>query len=280
MKRLELTINGGIGDNLMVRVFLDSVKDNYDQIAISHNTEVLKDSRNNDIKYCKFLNDLSNILFITPPYKYEQKQFDTSRIHSFIVNNSSLIPQKPNIDSLCKGALLSLDEEYIVITTHVRYIPKQHLYTLLPQLLMKLKELSNKYKIVIMGERAIEEGHEYSHQENINNVYSIYKQIVSGINSERIIDLTIPFSGLTAPDIKKLQQDCLLMQEAKFVITLGVGGNFWLALSVANTIAFRVDLNFLDFIPVYEQQMKLLDSPKIPSTFLTKDWNMFLGKLQ
>jgi hypothetical protein len=61
------------------------------------------------------------------------------------------------------------------------------------------------------------------------------------------------------------------MKNAKFVITLGIGGNFVLAAAVSRVIGFRSDheLNNID----------LLANPDFTSIFLTKDWGSFINKL-
>ena len=57
----------------------------------------------------------------------------------------------------------------------------------------------------------------------------------------RIIDLSIPILGKPAPNLTKIQQDGLIMQNAKTTITLGDGGNLWLAAATGNVIGYRDD---------------------------------------
>ena len=53
-----------------------------------------------------------------------------------------------------------------------------------------IKKLSNKYKIVILGERAVEMRKEY--ESSKSNVFGLYEQIIANIPTDRIIDLTVP----------------------------------------------------------------------------------------
>ena len=74
-----------------------------------------------------------------------------------------------------------------------------------------------------------------------NDVYSIYDSIIANVPADRIIDLSVPALGISSPKLSNIQQDCLIMSQAKFVVTLGVGGSFCMATSVASTIGFRLD---------------------------------------
>jgi hypothetical protein len=277
MKKLEFTINAGIGDNLILRIFLDTIKQNYDQIRISHDTNVINYWRSGDPQYYKFLDELGKLLFSEPPYIYDKIRRPHSDLDKIanIICGLKFTPQKPNIDHiLCSGDSLNLDEKYIVITTKTRYMHKQFLYPLFPKLWKTMKEVSKKYKIVILGERCVEKSKEYIVDHNKEIIYSIYDQIISNIPNDRIVDLTVPALGITVPDIKKIQQDCLIMKEAEGVIVLGIGGNLWLALAVANTINFRSDN-----LGVFTTLIDMINNPKFNTAFLSKDINKFLQKL-
>lgn len=276
MRKLEMSINAGIGDNLMVRVFFDSIKHNYDQIVISHNKQIIDYWKDSDPRYFHFLNELGNMLFTSPPYVFAHKQFTAMNLHDGenSVKRLNLIAQKPNLDYiLCKGNSLNLKEEYIVITTKIRGIERRDFFSLSIHLWKVLREISKKYKIVILGERTVETNKEYKNNPTI--IYGIYEQIIANLSQDRIVDLTVPALGITVPDINQIKQDCLIMKEAKFVITLAVGGNLWLAISVANTIGYRADNG-----AVNNYINDLINNPKFPSAFLTQDWSAFIKKLE
>src|SRR5208283_5410839 len=138
-------------------------------------------------------------------------------------------PTKPELGHLlCKGQSLSIGD-YIVITTKVRTVPKSMFYPLSIQLWATLQKLSEKYKFVILGEREVEARKEYIKYYENNTIFGIYDQIISNIPNDRIVDLTIPSLGNTPSNLKQIQQDCLIMKEAKFVITIGNGGNLGLS---------------------------------------------------
>jgi len=281
MKKLEYEIYGGIGDNLIIRIFFDSIKDNYDQIRISHNKNVINVWRNGDPKYINFLNELGKLLFSEHPYIYDNGTYPHINASKEIFT-LKLMPQKPNLDNLlCKGESLNLDEEYIVLTTKIRLISRNVFYPLSPQLWNTLRNVSKKYKIVILGEKDVEKSKEYLHDNNIEMVYGIYEQIIANIPNDRIIDLTVPALGITCPDLKKIQQDCLIMKESKATLTFGIGGNLWLALMVANTIGFRCEpqtasKDLRDWYAITD----LVNNPQFTTAFLTKDWKSFLEKLE
>ena len=111
--------------------------------------------------------------------------------------------------------------------------------------------------------------------ENVNDIYGIYEQIISNISNDRIVDLTVPALGIIVPNLEQIQQDCLIMKEAKCVITLGIGGNLLLSLSVANTIGFRNESS-----GVFTTVVDKITNPLFPTAFLTKDWKLFLQRLE
>ena len=105
-----------------------------------------------------------------------------------------------------------------------------------------------------------------------NEVFGIYEQIITNLPNDRIVDLTVPALGETVSDLKQIQQDCLIMNEAKFVITLGVGGNSCMAHSTAKmSIGYREDnLPFGNIVFGREY----------PNLIVSKDWKYFISVLE
>ena len=275
MKKLEMSINTGIGDNIIVRVFFDVIKHNYDQIIVSHNKDVIEFSNNGDPNYLNFLNELGNTLFTTPPYIFSNVQYKPLFLYDTI-KELNILPSKPNLDSvLCAGTSLNLGEEYIVITTKIRGLRRKDFYPFSINLWKILRKLSEKYKIVILGERQVENNKEYANISDI--VYSIYEQIITNLPSHRIVDLTVPSLGVTTPDLKKIKQDCLIMKESKCIVTLAIGGNLWLALSVANVIGFKYDCGIVN--NYINDMVSCLTNPKFSTAFITYDWHQFIKKI-
>jgi hypothetical protein len=220
---------------------------------------------------------MGNLLFSQPPYVFDNnikcKHIDLDGIAK-IITGLNIIPNNPNIENICVGSSLNLNEEYIVITTKIRHISKKLLFPLLPQLWVVLREVAKKYKIVILGERFVERSKEYSVSGNVESTFGIYEQIISNLPGDRLVDLTVPCLGITAPDITKIKQDCLIMKEAKYSVILGIGGNLWLSLVSGKTIGFR-----FDNLGIFTTITDLINNPNFDKAFVTKDWKIFLNKL-
>jgi hypothetical protein len=269
MRVYKINVSQGIGDNIMAKSILDQVKHNYDQIFITHHAPIVQKEKNNSPEYWKFLHEIGQLFFSEPPYIYNQGQ------HGFLDTyglwlNLKIKPQKPQLKSyLCKGSALNLDQEYIVITTKIRYIDRPSLDKIIPDFWRALNKLSSKYKIVIMGEREVEMCPDYLGH-GINQIYGIYDEMIQNINPDSVIDLSIPALGITSPTLSQIQQDCLIMSEAKFVITLGIGGNFCMAMAVANLIGYRMD---------NEPSTNAILSIPYSDAFVSNNWIIFINKL-
>lgn len=273
---------GGIptsmGEIINLKFHLDTLKDQYDQIHLGFYKNIWKDGLHTEAPdwpqkkqlWDQFLHEMGQLFFGMPPYvlvdspgKWGGDSFD------ILVNKLGMHPQKIDLAYLlCKGNSLNLGEEYIVITTKVRQVERNFFYPRSAELWKVLRRLSSKYKVVILGERVVEMRKEY----NASVVFGIYEQIISNLPADRVIDLTVPALGETVSNLKQVQQDCLIMNEAKFVITVGIGGNSCMAHSCAKmSIGFRSD-NF----PYAER----LFSRDYPTLIVTKDWSRFIHLLE
>jgi len=272
MRIYQANIAQGIGDNIMSKSYADLAKNKYDQIYFTHHAPIVQKQKNNSPEYWKFLNELGELFFSEPPYIYNQGQFQFKSAEG-LIDDLNIIPQKPELSVykplLCKGNSLNLEEEYIVITTKLRYFDKSIFYKLSSQLWGTLKELSKKYKIVVLGERVVEMCQDYL-DHGANQIYGIYEQIIANLPNDRILDLTVPALGITSPTLSQIQQDCLIMSEAKFVITLGIGGNFCMAMATSNMIGYRIDNE-----PIADTIFR----KTYTDAFVSKDWNIFLKTL-
>lgn len=270
-----------LGEIINAKYHLDLIKDQYDQIKLSFHTQLwatglytnTPDWPQRKQLWEKYLTDLGQLFFSEPPYVLDpvgvSHKYGGDCQH--LVNLLRITPQKAEMSQyLCKGTSLNLGEEYIVITTKLRHIPKNFFYPRSIELWRTLQKLSAKYKIVILGERHVEMRREYQHIQN--EVFGIYEQIISNLPPDRIVDLTVPALGETVSDLKQIQQDCLIMNEAKFVITIGVGGNSCMAHSTAKmAIGFRADnLPFANIV----------FGKEYPNMIVTKDWGYFIKVLE
>lgn len=276
MAILELCVNSGIGDSLAPRILFDSIKDRYDEIRVCHSKQVFQHFRENNPKYLDFLNELGELLFTQKPFVFDHvDRQPTNHVQMYAtLVQEKCVAVRPNLDYLCSGEPLQTDRPYIVITTKVREIIDKFFYPLAPQFYQTVNKLTDKYQIVLMGEREIERNREYSLPIRMHDIFSIYQPLINSLKDKKIIDLTVPALGITVPDMTKIRQDMLIMKNAKAVINFGIGGNLWLSAAVANTIGFRND----HWFPT-AQLTDMICNPQFPSVFLTKDWSEFIAKL-
>jgi hypothetical protein len=277
MRILETNICIGLGDALYTRGMIDPFKDRFDQIKISFDKGVINTYKPKDNNYLHFLNDIGKLLFSESPFIFNAGQFKIRNIID-ISRECNFPLVKPNLKNImCKGALLNLEEPYLVITTKHRFFPRTEWNRIKDHFWYILTRLSKKYIIVILGEKEIEKS-----KENIgwgeNNIYSIYYEVISRIPQNRYLDLTIPALGITAPNLKQIQQDCMIMSEAEFVILFGNGGHFCMATSVANSIGYNINYsNPLLTDPLFDI---LFRNTHYPDAFFTQDWMQFSNKLE
>lgn len=277
MNKINFSLPTSLGEIINIKYHLDIVKSGYSEIKLSFKKSLWDSCLHTEAPdweykkslWNKYLFDIGQLFFSEAPYVMVDEEFfmyDAGRL----LDKLHMRPQKTEMANLlCAGEPLNLDEEYIVITTKVRQLNKTTFYPLSSQLWATLKELSKKYKIVILGEKVVEMRKEYA----THDVFGIYEQIIANIPSDRILDLTVPALGETVSDLTNIRQDCLIMNQAKFVITIGIGGNFCMATSVAKmAIGFRDDdLPFTNII---------FQNREYPNAIVTKDWGHFINVLK
>ena len=271
MRILETNVCIGLGDLICMKGQTNPFKNDFDQIKITPDPNVIREYRGGDVQYMKFINEVCALFFSEKPYILNAGNFPIKGMHG-ICREYNLPFVKPNLKYLlCKGDLLKLNEEYIVITTKIRTFSRKRWIEIQPSIWKILTKLSEKYKIVILGEKIVEQSKEYKSMGH-NNVYSIYEEIKINLPNDRILDLTIPALGITAPNLKQIQQDCLIMNGAKFVLLLGLGGAFCMANATSNTIGYRVDNE--------ELANELYDNKEYPDAFITKNFDAFISKMK
>lgn len=266
MKIIETNICIGLGDIIYMKGQLDPFKHGFDQIKVTFDSQIIEEYRAN-AEYKKFLNDIGDLFFSEPPYILNSGTYPRRGQYG-LCETYNLPMVKPNLKYiLCKGALLNIDEEYIVMTTKHRFFTRSYWRSISTVFWNTIRRLSVKYKIVILGEKVVEKSKEYAaHGSEIT--YCIYDEIMNNLPNDRILDLTVPALGITAPNLEQIQQDCVIMSEAKFVLILGTGGAFCMATAVANTIGHRTDHD-----PLYEGKI-------YPDAFITRNFGGFIQKLE
>jgi hypothetical protein len=268
MKSFGASIPIGIGDLIYIKAMFEPIKHEFSEINLRFHRELItKYSRHSS--YNSFLDEFGKLLFGEKPYVLDNGQYPYCGL-SEMVTDYRIVPHKPELAYLlCKGTPLEVGGPYIVINTKTRSLPQYHIEGMMPQFWKLLNQLSEKYKIVILGEKVVEMNTEYQIYTE-QHIYSLYTHIYNNVPAERLIDLSVPSLGITTPNLQNIQQDCLIMSQAKFVINFGIGGGFCLATAVANTVGYRYDDDLVAdrvFDRIY------------PNAMITKDWAAFVQKL-
>jgi hypothetical protein len=259
----------GLGDLIYIKAMFEPIKHEYESINIRFHREIIT-RYNKDPSYNNFLDELGSLLFGEAPYKLTDEPYQYYRVDE-LVRYHGLTPYKPELaDLLCSGTPLNLDGPYIVLNTKIRSLPQSYLDQNVREFWDLLNKLSEKYKIVVLGEKVIEMNKEYQIYTS-ENIYSLHTHIYNNMPHDRIIDRTVPALGITTPNLQQIKQDCLIMNQAKFVINFGIGGGFCLATAVANTVGYRYDDDLI---------ADMVFSKEYPNAHITKDWNSFINKLR
>jgi hypothetical protein len=268
MNVIGMTVAIGLGDLIYIKSSFDAVKNNYSQIKIRFNRSIIG-SVGRSLEYNQFLDDIGQLFFSQPPYVLCDEPFPY-REGLRVYTDFAIKPQKPELGHLlCKGTPLNLDCPYIVMTTKLRYFERDHFNGISPQLWSSVRDLATTHKIVVLGEREVEMNGEYQVHTD-KHIYSIYNDIKNNVPADRLVDLTFPALGITSPKLSQVQQDCLIMRDARLVITLGVGGNFCMATAVGNAVGYRTDDE-----PIADYVFRM----EYPNAHITKDWNKFRHEL-
>jgi hypothetical protein len=223
----------GIGDILYAKAILDNIKNGFDQIYVSPAWSLLDQySPERADEYRLFVEFLFNRLFSETPYKitWEEKY---SYLGALQTGGFRLV--KPDIRKYFKNQPPEYPP-YIVVTTKVRGTPLKLFGEIHTEFIKSLYKLSEKYTIILLGERKIGMNNEYKiHGPAV--IYSIYDYIPKTIPN--LVDLTAYDElGISSPNISIFTRDCNLMAHSSCTITVGCGGNFCLASALSNTVGF------------------------------------------
>lgn len=274
MTKIDLSVGPAVGEIIFIKTLLDQWKGTYDTINISFYRHFVNQFRGTYAEqYWKFINEYGKLFFSEPPYKLTEKQFQMIYAED-LTTKYNLIPKVEDYSHiLCHPTYKHGLTDYIVITTKMRLIPRNYYITQLKdKLFQALKAASQKYKIVIVGERIIEMNSEYQ-DHGPNMIYTIYDDIIKNIPRERIIDLTVPGLGITVPSIEQIKKDSLIFHDAKFVIVIGFGGHFCIASAVSNVICYGFS-NYPS--PISESWFVGKTYPKL---FISKDYDAFVSEI-
>jgi hypothetical protein len=271
-KVMHLDINVGLGDHLIVRFFLDQIKDQFQSIQVTHSRPAMSHWRNDDPAYWKFIYALGDIVFSEPPYQLVKQPIHFPFWPSERFIELGFKPKKPNIPGMIVNHNLTpvISEPYIILTTKVREMKPAMFAEFIQQFTPVIKKLATKYTIVLLGEREVEKSKEYLVADNPTIIFSAYQAFKALIPDA--IDLTIPALGIQSSDIKQVQHDCYLMSKASAVLTLGVGGNVWIsAISAPLTLCLRADSY---------KVTELFQNSAIPELYMTRNISELCQKLE
>jgi hypothetical protein len=252
MRSLSLALPTALGEVINIRYNMQQLFDRYDRINITFNPRVywdevmnthLPDWPQKEQKLHNLCVELGNLFFTEPPFTFGMYLPYPRLYHAgYLIDDYHLIPKMPQMAKyLCKGIPLNIGE-YVVITTKVREVPKARYDQHKQELYDLIRQISDKYPIVILGEKILEIRKEYVILQKNNTLFCLYEDLINAIPKDRVIDLTKPFLSETVSTLSEVQQDCLIMHNAKATITVGIGGNFLMATSSEGKhIAFRDD---------------------------------------
>lgn len=260
-------VNMGIGDMLMIRYQLDSVKDRYSEAILSPNVPWFKNNIRSSEWTDGYIIDLMKMIFSSPHYKITDDYSSfTWRDSCQMETLDKITPAGCNYlkDLFCVGKKLNIDEPYVTLTTKVRVVQKSSYPNLKDKLFEALNNVAKKYKIVILGEKKLPNWNEFTM--NPNDIFVIYDDIIKNLPKERLVDLT--FDNMTKSSLKKVQQDCVYMRDANMNIMLGIGGNWFLGLVAGRSISYYEPLKEV----FHQQHHKKLKS----EAYLTENFDKYI----
>lgn len=270
-KKLDISIPIGIGDLLHLFAQLDSVKHLYSEINLAFYEPFFGGFRHDSKEYREFLDLFCKKLFSDKIYKFVSFDNQPLRNCSTLLSQNGIPPIRPRLKSLLTEPIENIYGDYLVVTTKTRQLSRTNFNNIKNIYFEILNKLTNKYKIMILGEREIEYNPEYTYFSD-EHIYSLYNDYINNLSSDKIIDLTIPKLGVTAPDLNQYLKDCSLMGNAKYNITLGIGGNFCTAVAIGSVIGYRVDDDHVADL-LYKDII-------YPDCMVTKNFNKFISHLE
>jgi hypothetical protein len=272
MGDFNVSLPGGIGDIICAAAQLNYVSERYDNINISFSRHMIESFRENAASYEDFLYRFSILLFRKPKYNIILNANFIQMSPLNICQEHHIAVQRMKIDQLlCNNNFALITDPYIVITTKVRWYDNEKYQIIKLEFWKAINKLSNKYKIVIIGEKIIEMNNEYAIY-GTQHIYSIYNDAITNIPIHALIDYTVPALGKTVPNLDKIREDCCIMRDAHCVITFGLGGNVAMSMSVA-----KYALGLRDYTD--EVARSVFEDTHYEDCYIIKDNLLFLSKL-
>ena len=262
---MKITLNQvGMGD---VIIFLSFLSDFHkeDSIFYDFNFDTIKTYKGEFDEYYSFLIEFSKMLIKNTNHRNINFDNESTFLQSHNINIQDIISIYNSRNRKFRFIDLLKDDgnsksESVVILTKVRGCAFRK-YNEIKESFYDILNSSGK-SIILLGEKEIEYGLEYSldslHTDH--SIYSIYGDLITFLDQEKVIDLTVPKLGISSPDMKKLNYDLDIIKSNK-VISFGHSGIVQLCslftevVSYANTEYIN---NFLD----QDQNILLQDGNK------------------
>jgi hypothetical protein len=266
---MKIKVNMGIGDLLLIRAMLDYKRDSYSKIYITPNTEFFDKLRTTEYKngpikdYIKWLFDDPSYYKIDNNLTYPRKNTETLFWEDKIQFKG---PQYMR-DKFCKGKSLNIGD-YVTITTKIRAINKKKYESIKEEFFKTLSKVSEKYKVVILGEKTLPDWTEYK-DGTTNDVFVIYDDIIKYLPKDNIIDMTI--DTIHDSSLKQLQQDCVYLRDAYQNIILGLGGGFCLTLVAGKILGYWQPHTHSQVTELYEYCTNFKSN-----MYMTRDFEKFI----
>lgn len=274
LKEYRVKINLGIGDILIARGILDAQKENYDKVYVSIDYKTYERTRQPKQVDKDFTYQLLDMVFKPPYYCLEKSETDYPHRYGYTfhtIDKFPLIP--PNMSGiLCEGKSLNIGP-YITVSTRVREIPiKEYEKDIKKKFLDSLIKLSEKYKIVIIGERELVKYPEHDFLKE--RIFTLYNDLIKTLPSNRVVDLSFSNINNIKNRMESFKQVCMYMRDADWNIILGNGGDGCISISIGNTIGYFTRNNTGDPFPF------IFDNQSFPGIHYTSNLNLFFDKLK
>ena len=228
-----LTVAVGLGDTIVLKSQLDQLSKTK-EVKISYSKDIIKThiGINNDAYY-NFIKEWGKLFFSSAPYIITDEQFVFRTVEDLYFHEG-LAPVATNYcDILCDPNYQNNLKNYIVVNTKMRLFKKSEYIKLKDRFFNILRDASEKYKVVILGERKLEYNEEYKTYGS-ELAYTIYDDILNSVPTNKILDMTVETLGNTVPSLDKIRKDCCILRDCKYSITIGYGGQFCLSMATAN----------------------------------------------
>jgi hypothetical protein len=231
MKIFNLKTTGGIGDCIIVRSQLLPLINSGVAISISTDRPIMEKYRpENTVPYIEFVYNFMKLLFPEKNCNVTKDQSYPFLTSLHLCYNFGYLPKILNLQSFLCPYERNISEQYITIGTKVRDLYRNKFNIYYKNIFDQINK--SNYKVVILGEKNLSNNIEYKIH-GPNKTYSIYNEIISSINKNKIIDMTL--SKIELPNIEAIKKDCSIMKYAEKNIVFGYGGNLALAMSSGNT---------------------------------------------